>query len=200
MAKTDKTDKKIKKADKKTGSKCGAILALITLAATLVSGCASTGAQPSRSQTLNNDFRDCIVVVAAHASVTNTTVVANSDDGLQPIELFTQTMKNEGSESNAPTATPTLDIKTDITAKYNDAIAAATTASKSVLGQIGDGLTSVLDLMSSKKSGSVPVTLKDGTAATVKCENGQCAIANGSCPGGVCSPGECAEGECKPAQ
>lgn len=72
------------------------------------------------------------------------------------------------------TATPTLDIRTRIDARYNDAISGATAASKTTLGLIGDGLTGVLDLMSSKKSGTVAVTKTDGTAATVKCENGQC--------------------------
>lgn len=112
MAKNDKTEKKIKKADKKIDKKCGALIALAALSSAIILGCAQTGSQPSRSQTLNNDFRDCIVIVAAHASVTNTTVTANSEDGLQPIELFTQTMRNDGSESNSPTSSPTQ--KTDI--------------------------------------------------------------------------------------
>lgn len=117
MAKTDKTDKKVKKADKKTGKKCGAIIAFLAISATLC-GCMHPEGQPSRSQTQNNDFRDCIVIVASQASVTNTTVVANSEDGMMPVELFTQTMKNEGSEQNSPTMTPTqttdISPKTDV--------------------------------------------------------------------------------------
>lgn len=72
------------------------------------------------------------------------------------------------------TATPTLDIRTRIDARYNDAIAGATSASRSVLGSIGDGITAVLDLMQSKQSGKVRVTKTDGTAATICCEGGQC--------------------------
>lgn len=82
------------------------------------------------------------------------------------------------------TATPTLDIRTRIDARYNDAIAGATSASRSVLGSIGDGITAVLDLMQSKKSGLVTVTKTDGTAATIRCENGQCS---------ECAPGQCGE-------
>ena len=82
------------------------------------------------------------------------------------------------------TATPTLDVRARLDARYNDAIAGATSASRSLLGSIGDGLTAVLDLMASKKSGAVPVTLTDGSAATVRCENGQCSL--------------CAEGDCQP--
>lgn len=74
------------------------------------------------------------------------------------------------------TATPTVDVRTRIDARYNDAIAGASSASRSVLGSIGDGITGVLDLMASKKSGKVAVTKTDGTAATVQCEGGQCSF------------------------
>ena len=89
-------------------------------------------------------------------------------------ETFSPSNTPENAPKNQPAATPTNEVKTDVTAKYNDAIAAASNASRSVLGQIGDGLGSVLDLMSSKGSGSVPVTKSDGTKAVVKCENGEC--------------------------
>ena len=80
------------------------------------------------------------------------------------------------------TATPTLDIRTRIDARYNDAISGATAASKTTLGLIGDGITGVLDMMASKKSGTVAVTKTDGTPATVKCENGQCSICEDCTP------------------
>ena len=82
------------------------------------------------------------------------------------------------------TTTPTMDIKPDIDVRYNDAIAGATAASKSVLGSIGDGLETVLRLMQSKETGTVPVVKTDGTAATVKCEGGQCSF----CTDGACNP------------
>lgn len=117
MGKTDKADKKVKKCDKKTDKKCGVMLAFLALAASLVLGCAQTGSQPSRSQTLNNDFRNCVVVIASKVSVSNDCVTAEGGNG-SANEIFTQTMKNEGSEQNTPTSSPTqttrIEPKTDV--------------------------------------------------------------------------------------
>lgn len=80
---------------------------------------------------------------------------------------------SEGStETQTATPTTTIDVKPDV--RYNDAIAGATSASKGVLSAIGYGADAVLELMSSKKSGTVKVQKKDGAYAIVKCENGQC--------------------------
>lgn len=185
MSKNDKTDKKVKKADKKTGKKCGALIALFALASMFATGCASTGSQPSRSQTLNNEFKDCIVVVAAHATVTNTTVVANSEDGLQPIELFTQTMKNEGSESNAPTATPSN--TTDIRPKTDVNTTGGRTAGvlETLIGSFGTWLAT--------PSGKT-ATADAAKAATANCADGNCTT--GNCTTGNCSDGSCTDGSC----
>ena len=72
------------------------------------------------------------------------------------------------------TATPTIDVKPDIDVRYNDAIAGASAASKGVLEALASGADEVLELMASKKTGTVEVTKTDGSTATVKCENGQC--------------------------
>ena len=114
MGKSDKADKKAKKADGKTGRKC-AWLVPFALAVTLC-GCMDPGGQPSRSQSQYNDLSHCVVIIASRVSVTNTTVVAESEDGVMPNEMFTQTMKNEGSESNSPTMTPTqtTDVRPDV--------------------------------------------------------------------------------------
>lgn len=79
--------------------------------------------------------------------------------------------------------TPTFDISPKTDLRYNDAIAGATTASKGVLSAIGYGADAVLEMMASKKSGTVKVQKTDGTDATVKCENGQCSF----CEDGNCS-------------
>ena len=177
MAKTDKTDKKIKKCDKKTGKKCGAI-ALLLSACCLLHGCAQTGSQPSRSQTLNNDFKECIVIVAAHATVTNTTVVANSEDGLQPIELFTQTMKNEGSESNAPTATPTQTTRIEPKTDVNTTGGRTAGVLESIVGAFGTWLAT--------PSGKEAAASAANTCTTGNCKTGACS--DGSCnEAGVCT-------------
>lgn len=107
------------------------------------------------------------------------------------IQLSDVTMASADSEGSTETqtATPTLDVRTRVDARYNDAIAGATSASKTVLGQIGDGATAVLDMMLSKKSGTVKVTKTDGTEATVECKDGQCSFADSACVDGSCSAG-----------
>lgn len=180
MSKNDKTDKKVKKADKKTGKKCGALVALFALASMFSTGCSSTGAQPSRSQTLNNEFKDCIVVVAARATVTNTTVVANSEDGLQPIELFTQTMKNEGSEQNTPTSTPTNTTRVDPTTDVNTTGGRTAGVLETLIGSFGTWLAT--------PSGKT-ATADAAKTAAANCADGECTTDNSSaCTGGNCSP------------
>jgi hypothetical protein len=107
------------------------------------------------------------------------------------VQLSDVTMASADSKGSTETqtATPTLDVRTRVDARYNDAISGATAASKTVLGQIADGATSVLDMMLSKKSGTVKVTKTDGTEATVECKDGQCSFVDSTCTDGSCSPG-----------
>ena len=189
----DKTDKKVAKADKKTGKKCGALLALVALAAMLC-GCASTGSQPSRSQTQHNDIRNSTIIIAASATVSNATVVASSQDGFLPSEIFTQTMKNEGSETNQPTATPTNEVKTDVKATYGLQSDSASGASwiDGLVSSSAQGLAAWLK--GGKANGTMTVTKKDGTTETVTCTDGRCTNAAGDCI--TCREGGCADGSC----
>ena len=157
-------------------AKAAVVLVAFAALAALLTGCATTGEQPARSQTMTNEFRDCVIVMAAKATVTNCVVVA--EGGAMPtLEMFTQTQANEGSETISPTATPTLDIKPDINLHYNDALKNATDASKSVLETLSEASRKVvLGLMSSKQSGVLDAVRSDGTAAKVKCEDGQCSF------------------------
>ena len=82
------------------------------------------------------------------------------------------------------TATPTWTFPIKVDARYNDAIAALNSTSRSVFSNIGSGAGAILDMLVSGKSGTVNVTKSDGTAAAVKCENGQCSI---------CEDGECGD-------
>ena len=123
-------------------------------------------------------------------SVTNAVEAAAAKAPLVSISTTVQlsdvTMASADSEGSTETqtATPTLDVRTRVDARYNDAISGATSASKATLGLIGDGATAVLDMMLNKKSGTVKVTKTDGTEAIVKCEDGQCSF----CEDGSCSP------------
>lgn len=168
-----------RKIARKCKGKCAALVAAFGLA--MLCGCAtSDSTQPAKANTMNNAFDDCIIVVATHCSVSNRIVTAEGTTDIPAVELFTQTqsLENSGTDTTSQTATqtPTTDIRPDIDVKYNDAIAGASTASKSVLSSIGSGLDSVLALMQSKKSGTVAVTKTDGSSATVKCEDGQCSF------------------------
>lgn len=183
MAKTDKADKKVKKADKKTGKKCGALLAFLALAATLC-GCLHPEGQPSRSQTQNNDFSHCVVVIASKATVSNDCVIAEGD-GIQPNEIFTQTMKNEGSESNSPTMTPTQ--TTDVSPKTDVNTTGGRSAGvlESIVGAFGTWLATP----SGKEATAT------AAAASAACPNGNCSP-NGTCTDGSCSTGACTDGSC----
>ena len=68
-------------------------------------------------------------------------------------------------------------IRTRVDARYNDAMAAASNASKGVLESLTTaGANKVLELMASKETGTVEVQKKDGTTATVECKDGQCSL------------------------
>ena len=165
--KTDKADKKVKKTEKKTCKKCGALIALFALASVFATGCASTGAQPSRSQTQNNNFDKCIVVIASNVSVTNETVIAQSGDGFVPSEIFTQTMKNEGNETATPTASPTNTTRIDPKTDVNTTGGRTAGVLESIVGAFGTWLAT--------PSGQAAATdaAKSGTA-TANCQDGNC--------------------------
>ena len=209
MGKTDKAKTKaaakIAKADRKIarkckGGKCAVIVAAFGLAM-LATGCAtSDNAQPAKANTMNNTFDDCIIVVATHASVSNRIVTAEGTKDIPAVELFTQTqsLENSGTDttSQTTTQTPTTDVKPDIDVHYNDALNNATDASRGVLETLlSSSASKVLELMASKGSGTVQVTKKDGTTATVECKDGQCSIVS-ACPDGKCADGACADGKC----
>jgi len=149
-------------ASKVKGKKKAAPMAVLAVLAAIVSGCMET--QPA-SRATTASYGDIIVKVGDRAK-NNTVNVTLGDGALASAD-------SSGS-TETQTATPTMDIKPDINVRYNDAIAGATAASKSVLGSIGTGIEAVLELMQSKKTGTVAVTKTDGTAATVNCKDGQC--------------------------
>ena len=188
----EKAAVKVARKQRKIVRKCkGTACALLAFGLALLCGCATSDSmQPAKSQTQNNTFDDCIIVVAMHASISNRVVSADGTKEAPAVELFTQaqSLESTGStETISPTSTqtPTTDVKPDIDVHYNDAIKNATDASKGVLEKLTDsGAAAVLKLMQSKEKGTVQVQQKDGSTATVQCENGQCSI----CTDGTCSP------------
>ena len=165
--------------------------AMVLFALALV-GCASTGEQPARSQTQHNDFRNCIVVVAAKAEANLDTMKVNAESdaaGLPTIDLFTLAQANEGSETIAPKATPTnttdVDAALDVPVnKMNSGTSAAGGAAERLLGAGADWLSGKLN---------------GGDASSAKTATGTPAQANAACPDGNCSPtgGACTDCEVK---
>ena len=160
----DKVKQKAKAVKEKLkGRKTFHGAALFALLALFAAGCMDTA---PASRATSAAYGDIVVKLADKARYNSVTITLG-DGALASAD--------SAGSTETQTATPTLDIRTRIDARYNDAISGATSASRSVLGAIGDGLTGVLDLMQSKKSGTVKVTKADGSAGCVTCSDGQCA-------------------------
>lgn len=166
----EKAKAKVARAKEKIARKCGKaakVVIAIACLSVLFAGCQGTST-PSRSQNLT--IKDCTINV--YGSGTETNEVAR-------VEIATQAMsiENSGTESQTATPTQTTDVKPDIDVHYNDAIKNATDASKGVLETLAStSANKVLEMMASKETGTVEVTKKDGTTATVECKDGQCAV------------------------
>lgn len=175
---------KVAKGKAKLRRKLGkvkAILVLFALAA-VASGCASTGSQPSRTQSQNNEFKDCTFILAAKATVSNQTIQAEGDATLPCIELFTQTQGNDGSETVSPTATPTntTDIRPDVDVNTTGGRTAGVL--ESIVGAFGTWLTT--------DSGKAAVNTS-GTTSGGSCTTGNCS------PSGGCTDGSCSDSTVK---
>lgn len=145
------------------GKKCAALVALFMCAA--LCGCLET--TPASRATTANYRIDVTVKVDDGAKGNTFNLPFTIGDGALA-------SADSAGSTETQTTTPTMDIKPDIDVRYNDAIAGATAASKTVLGSIGDGIEAVLGLMQSKGKGTVTVTKTDGTSAIVSCKDGQC--------------------------
>lgn len=164
--------------DRKVGRACVALALLATLG-----GC-HMGEQPTAQRAQTSTITDNQIDIRVFAPTNAVYDAEGNPVAAVRIEIGNLSQANETSGTETMTAspsnTPTVSTPIRIDARYNDALAAANATSKNVLGSIGEGLGAVLDLMVSKKSGSVEVTKKDGTTATVNCEGGQCSFAGGS--------------------
>lgn len=149
---------------------CAALVALAFVGASIC-GC-MTPEQASRSTEAQvGDVESSVkVCVDEKANPTiNVNVRFNFGDGA------IASADSSGS-TETQTQTPTFDISPKTDVRYNDALAAASTTSKSILETLTQtGMEKVLSLMSSGGSGQVTVEKKDGTKAVVECKDGQCA-------------------------
>lgn len=185
----EKTKAKIAAAKRKIAQKTkrsvAAIVAAFALAA-ILTGCTSAqSAQPAKSQTQTNDIRDCVIVIAANATVSNG--VVNADGGSLPtLEILTQTQSLESTGSTdtfgqANTQTPTTDIKPDVDLHYNDAIGAGGSVGASFVNSLTAESAAILkSYIDGKKTGKVTVTTKDGKTETLDCADGICTTSSGT--------------------
>lgn len=158
---------------KMKGAKCVAILFAL---AALATGC-MTPEQASRStHSTYGDIEPDVSVSAVGSNTVSVTVNITFGDGA------IASADSSGS-TESQTQTPTFDISPKTDVRYNDALSAASNASKGVLETLTTaGANKVLSLMSDKSTATVVVDKKDGGTATVKCENGQCSTCtDGSC-------------------
>lgn len=182
-AKTSNLKDRIKdKVARKTGGACAALALLAALA-----GChmgEQPASQPTAQRAQTSTITDNRIDIRIQSSTNAVYDAEGNPVAAVRIEIGNLTQANETSgtetqtatQTASPSNTPTVSTPIQIDARYNDAIAAATPASKAVLGALGDGLGAVLDLMASKKSGKVNATTKDGKAVVVECDGGQCSI------------------------
>lgn len=177
---------KVAKGKAKVADKCGktskavkaakacAVLAFLVA----VAGC-HMGELPTAQRAQTSTIRDNVITVTV---VMPTNAVAeNAEKPAIHVEVGNLAQANETSGTETMTAspsnTPTVSTPVQIDARYNDAMAAASNASKGVLETLTTvGANKVLAMMSSKETGTVEVQKKDGSMATVKCENGQCSF------------------------
>lgn len=167
-------DKIKNKVNGKCGKACVAFAMLLTLA-----GC-HMGEQPTAQRAQTSIFRDNRIDIRVVASTNAVYDAEGNPVAAIRVDIGGLTQANETSGTETMTAspanTPTVSTPIQIDARYNDALAAASSTSKSVLGSLGDGLGAVLDLMANKKSGKVSAKTKDGKAVVVECKDGQCSI------------------------
>lgn len=173
-------------AAKKVAAKVATVIAL----ALVIAGCASTGEQPARSQTMHNNFDECIVIVAGKVPLKEGKVKeVDGEGGLPSLELFTQTQANEGSETIAPKATPTntTDVDTALDIPVNKGNAGTSAAGGAAERLLGAGA----DWLSGK--------LNSGDASAAKTATGTSTQANAACPDGNCPRlgGNCTDCEVK---
>ena len=197
MGKTakDKIKAKVAKANAKTKGKVAKAVAKACALAVVVcaAGCMHPGEQAAKAETMNVTIKDSVIAVnigarkSAASSVSNVVELAEESARTYDVTILSQaqSLDSSGTETFGQTQTPTMDIKPDVDVRYNDALAAASTASKGVLESLtAAGANKVLAMMADKSTGTVEVERKDGTAATVECRDGQCSY----CEGGVCNP------------
>ena len=168
-AKAKATKEKLKAKVK--GAKRCAVLAMPFGVAFILCGCMGTNPASRATSNALGDVEPTVKVVIEKNATSNTVnIVMRTNFGDGAIASA-----DSSGSTETQTATPSMSIPVKVDARYNDALAAASTTSKGILESLTQtGMEKVLSLMSSGGSGKVTVEKKDGTQAVVTCANGQC--------------------------
>ena len=174
----EKVKAKAKAVKEKLKGAAKVLLALIGLAV-LFSGC-SMATPASRATTANYEI-SVKVSVDESAKATTVNVPFTFGDGALA------SADSEGS-TETQTATPTLDIKPDVNVNYaqgggitNRGTGGAASGVAELIGSLTvEGLATLKDWVTSKKSGTVTLQKNDGTTTTATCANGICTLADGT--------------------
>ena len=190
----EKAAAKIAKAKAKIARKAkrgvAAVVAALAIAA-LLTGCAtSDNAQPAKSATMNNDFRDCVIVVATQASVSNRVARADGTKDAPAVELFTitQSLETGGNDATTQTTTQTPTNTTDTDAALDVPVNKANSGTSAAGGAAEKLLGAGADWLSGKLNGS-------STSTTAAASTTQSA-SSGDCKDGSCTTGACTDGNC----
>lgn len=195
----EKVAAKVAKAGKTATKVAGAILMCAMMWS--LAGCLAPGdmEQPARSQTMTNQYRDCVIIANARSIALDTTarkLDADADTMSAPLELWTQTQANEGSETVTPTATskPSMTIDTD--AALDIPVNKANSGTSAAGGAAEKLLDAGADWLSGKLTGKKATTATTTTATTAT----TAPTADTSCPGGNCDKAavtaDCPDGNC----
>lgn len=182
-----KVSAKIAKAKARVRRKCGmAVKSAVVLAVLAVlTGCTTSGQQPAKSQTQNNEVHDCIVVIGA----TNVKlpdglkVETEKETSLPDFGIMTQAqaLESSGTETYSQTSSPTTDVKPTTTMTYG--LSSPTASGAKWIDSLDSGCAKLLSswLSTGDANGTMTVTKKDGTKETVTCANGTCTTSSGDC-------------------
>ena len=177
-----KVKAKIQKAKRKIARKVKGMAGVIALLGLVwaIEGCMDTNPASRATSNAIGDVEPTVKVVLENSSSNTVNVTVKTTFGDGAIASADSTGSTE-----TQTATPSMSIPVRIDARYNDAIAGATSTSKGILDTLTEaGAAKVLSLMASGGTGTVQAEKKDGTTTTIKCENGQCY----PCTDGNCTP------------
>lgn len=148
-----------------------------------MAGCSTADANPtSRATTATvGDVGHEIKVVFEEKSHGNTLKI---DIPITIGDLAFASADSKGStETSSPTLTPTTDIKPDIDVNYAQGGSASSGSAPVPASAAGiletltaESVASLKSMLTSKGSGTVQLTKKDGTATTAECKDGSCTV------------------------